>query len=133
MAGGFGLFFFIMIAGAILYFLLKGKSDRPKAVGAPKRAMSTAPIKSIIFKCPYPRCPVCAGAADKMRQDWDGLRVITWTCGYCGNKSDQELSDGELPLSARRRLGLEQASKAPQTGVDIPATGGGYGIDAPPE
>jgi len=97
-------FIIILAAGSVIYFLLRGKSDPPKAIGAPKRAMSTAPIEAVIFKCPLPKCPVCAGAADKMRQDWDGFRNVTWICGYCGAKSVQELSDEELPLSARLRL-----------------------------
>ena len=108
MMGSLKSFVIILSVGAVIYFLLRGRSDRPKAVGAPKRVMPTAPIEAVIFKCPLPRCPVCAGAADKMRQDWDGLRKITWICGYCGAESVQELSDEELPLSSRRRLGLEQ-------------------------
>ena len=104
----FVTFAIILAVGAVIYFLLRGKSDLPKAVGAPKRVMPTAPIEAVTFKCPLQKCPVCAGAADKMRQDWDGLRKVTWICGYCGAESVQELSDEELPLSARCRLGLEK-------------------------
>jgi len=131
--GGFVFFILIMVGGGILYFLLKGRSDRPGAIGAPKRAMSTAPLEAVTFKCPLPRCSVCAGSADKMRQDWDGLRKVTWICGYCGSKSVQELRDEELPLSARRQLGLAQAFNAPASRLDVSSKGGGFGIDVPPE
>ena len=95
--GGFATFAVIMGLGAVLYFLLRGKGDPPPAVGEPKKAMSTRPVLSNVFPCPYPKCPVCAGAADKMQQDWDGRRTVKWTCGYCGNTSVQELKDDELP------------------------------------
>ena len=91
LGGSLGTFAFIMGAGAVIYLLLRGKGDPPKAVGEPKRAMSSEPIKTMVFQCPFPKCPVCAGAPDMMRQDWDGQKKITWTCGYCGNSSVQEL------------------------------------------
>lgn len=95
--GAFGTFAFIMGAGGLLYFMMRGKSDPPKAVGEPKKVMSSDPVRSMVFQCPFPKCPICAGASDKMHQDWDGKRKIKWTCGYCGNSSVQELSDDELP------------------------------------
>lgn len=102
----FTFFITILAIGAVLYFLLRGKKDPPQAIGAPKKTMATRPLEAVIFKCPLPKCPICAGASDKMSQDWDGLRKVTWTCGYCGNASVQELQDEELPLSAKIRLGI---------------------------
>ncbi|HEU4951445.1 MAG TPA: hypothetical protein VFT46_05810, partial [Holophagaceae bacterium] len=43
-----------------------------------------------------------------MKGAYDGLRSVKWTCGYCGAQAGiQELKDEELPLTARRRLGLD--------------------------
>lgn len=105
--GSLGTFALIMVVGAVLYLLFRGRGDPAKVVGAPKRVMSTESLEAVVFKCPLPKCPLCAGSADKMRQNWDGLKKVTWTCGYCGNASVQELKNEELPLSARRRLGME--------------------------
>ena len=112
-------FILVMASGAVAYFLLRGKSGQQKIIGAPKRAMSTEPIKPVVFQCPYIKCPVCGGPSDKMRQEWDGLRKIRWTCGYCGNINVQELKGDEPPLSARRRLGVWPAGD-PQGGLDAP-------------
>jgi hypothetical protein len=58
-----------------------------------------------------------------MKQEWDGLRSVKWTCGYCGSLAGvQALKDEELPPSARRSLGLV----APAQG-SIPMQQGGYG------
>jgi hypothetical protein len=102
----FTFFLVILGIGAVLYFLLRGKKDPIQAVGAPKKTMSTRPVDVVVFPCPMERCPVCAGAAEKMGHSWDGLRKVTWTCGYCGHASVQELKDEELPLSAKLRLGM---------------------------
>ena len=130
-----GLFVTIMAVGAVLYFVLRGRSDLPKAIGEPKRAMSTGRLDAVTFDCPYTKCPVCAGAADKMKQDWDGLRKVRWTCGYCGNTSDQGLKDDELPLSARIRLGMSPPPNASShgRGANPFASGAASGIDAPLE
>ncbi len=106
--GGMFLFFFIVVGGVILFLMLRGRRDRPERLGASKRAMGTGPIADHRFSCPYPKCPTCSASGDKMKQQWDGLRKVTWTCGYCGNIAGvQELKDEELPPSARRRLGLD--------------------------
>ena len=100
----------LLAVGGVLYLVFRGGGDLPRAVGEPKRAMPTGPLDPVIFKCPLAKCPVCAGSADKMRQEWDGLRKVAWICGYCGNPSVQELDDNELPQSARRRMGLGPAA-----------------------
>ncbi|MCL1894167.1 MAG: hypothetical protein FWG02_08040 [Holophagaceae bacterium] len=93
--GTFGTFLLIMGVGAVVYYFLRGKGDPPKAVGEPKKTMSSSPVKSKIFRSPYKRCPICAAPADKMTQDWDGEKKIMWTCGYCGNASVQVLKDSK--------------------------------------
>lgn len=106
--GGMFLFFFIVVGGAILFLMLRGRRDRPERLGASKRAMGSGPIADHKFPCPYPKCPTCSASGDKMKQQWDGLRKVTWTCGYCGNIAGvQDLKDEELPPSARQRLGLD--------------------------
>ena len=117
------MFWVLIIGGVILYFVLKGRSDRPAVQGAPKRAMGSGPLEPVSFTCPYPKCQACGATGEKMKQEWDGLRSVKWTCGFCGSVVGvQELRDEELPASARRRLGLDQP---PMTqGVQM---GGGYG------
>lgn len=116
------MFWIILIAGIVLYFVLRGKKDRPEQLGAARRALPTTSLEAHKFPCPYPKCQACGGSGDGMKQDWDGLRAVKWTCGYCGALAGvQELKDEELPVSARRRLGLD----APLQGM---APGqGGYG------
>lgn len=115
------MFWFILIAGIVLYFVLKGRSDRPQVAGAPKRGMGSGSLEPFTFVCPYAKCGSCGAAPDKMKQEWDGLRTVKWTCGYCGNSAGvQELKDAELPPGARRRLGLDQSPMQP--GMQ-----GGYG------
>ena len=110
-AGGCGVvgcFGFILVLGLVLFFILKGRRDRPEQLGAAKRGMGSGPIADHTFATPYGKCPTCSAAGDKMKQQWDGLRKVTWTCGYCGNLAGvQELKDEELPPSARQRLGLD--------------------------
>lgn len=121
------MFWFILIAGVVLYFVLKGKSDRPQVLGAPKRGMGSGPLEPHTFVCPYAKCSACGAPPDKMRQEWDGLRTVKWTCGYCANLAGtQELRDEELPPSARRRLGLDQPALQPgfQNGPGYGRTGG---------
>ncbi|HJV22864.1 MAG TPA: hypothetical protein VJ570_09205 [Holophagaceae bacterium] len=124
------MFWFILIAGVVLYFVLKGKSDRPEIAGAPKRAMGSGSLEPHTFVCPYSKCGSCGAAPDKMKQEWDGLRTVKWTCGYCGNAAGvQELRDEELPAGARRRLGLDQPPMQPgfQQGPGYGRPGGGVG------
>jgi len=66
-----------------------------------------------------------------MKQAWDGLRKVTWTCGYCGGVAGvQELKDEELPPGARARLGLDapQGMAPGQPGYYPPQDGGLGGV-----
>ncbi len=129
--GSLGFFLFLLALGLVLYFVLRGRKDRPEQLGASKRAMGSGSIPDHTFACPYAKCPTCAASGDKMKQQWDGLRKVTWTCGYCGNVAGvQELKDEELPPSARQRLGLDAPppGMAPgQSGYYPPQGGGGAG------
>lgn len=131
--GGFGLFLVLMIAGIIVFLVLRGRRDRAERVGEPIRPMASGPVQGLTFPCPYPKCPNCGAAGDKMKQDWDGLRKVTWSCGYCGSVAGvQELKDEELPPGARRRLGMDQGPDAAQLGPGQPGYyppqgGGGMG------
>jgi hypothetical protein len=116
-------FWLILVIGVVVFFVLRGKKDRAEQLGASRRALPTAPLEPHVFPCPYPKCPTCGATGDKMKQDWDGLRAVKWTCGYCGAQAGvQTLKDEELPPSARRRLGLD----APMQG-SVPMQQGGYG------
>ena len=113
----------LLIIGAVIYFVLRGKQDRPEQLGASRRGLPTGPLEPHTFPCPYPKCPTCGASGDRMKQEWDGLRSVKWTCGYCGALAGlQALKDEELPPSARRQLGLD----APAQG-SIPMQQGGYG------
>ena len=129
MPSGVPMFWIILIAGIVLYFVLRGRGDRPEQLGAAHRPLATVPLEAHSFPCPYAKCPACGATGDKMKQDWDGLRSVTWTCNYCGAQAGvQELKDEELPPSARRRLGLDapMPGAAPvQGGIGQP--GGGMG------
>jgi len=117
------MLFVLLIIGAVLYFALRGKQDRPEQLGASRRALPTGPLEPHTFPCPHPKCPTCGASGDKMKQDWDGLRSVKWTCGYCSTPAGiQTLKDEELPPSARRRLNLD----APMQG-SMPMQPGGYG------
>lgn len=118
------MFWIIIIAGVVLYFVLRGKGDRPEQLGAAHRPLPTGPLEAHTFPCPYPKCPACGGSGDGMKQQWDGLRSVTWTCGYCGAQAGvQALTDAELPPSARQRLGLD-APPTMQGGLPMQ---GGFG------
>ena len=120
-----GIFLFLIIAGVVLYFVLKGK-DRPELLGASKRAMGSAPIEAQKFMCPYPKCATCGASGDKMKSDWDGMRTVKWTCGYCSSAAGtQELKDEELPQSARQRLGLDPPPGSGAMPQGYPQQGGG--------
>ncbi len=117
------MFWVLIIGGVVLYFMLRGKSDSRGVQGAPKRAMGSGPLEPVTFTCPYPKCQACGAGGDKMKQEWDGLRSVKWSCGFCGSVVGvQELRDEELPASARRRLGLDQP---PMTAGM--SRGGGFG------
>lgn len=124
--GAFGCFLFLLAIGAVIYFVMKGRRDKTELLGASKRPMDSGPLQAHTFANPFPKCSNCAAAGDKMKQQWDGLRKVTWTCGYCGNVQIQELRDEELPPSARQRLGLDggQAMVPGQQGYFPPQQGG---------
>jgi len=106
--GTFGCLGVVLMIGTVLYFVLRGRRDKPELLGASKRAMGSGPIADHTFASPYVKCPTCSASGDRMKQQWDGLRKVSWTCGYCGNLAGvQELKDEELPPSARQRLGLD--------------------------
>jgi len=117
----------LIIIGAVLYFVLRGKQDRPEQLGAARRGLPTGPLEPHTFPCPYPKCPTCGATGDKMKQEWDGMRSVKWSCGYCSAVAGlQSLKDEELPPSARRQLGLDapaQGSMPMQPG----GPGGGMG------
>lgn len=124
------MFIWIIVIGVILYFVLRGKGDRAQLAGAPKRAMGQGPIETVKFVCPYPKCASCGAPGDGMKQEWDGMRAVKWSCGSCGTVAGvQELRDEDLPLSARRRLGLDQPPMGQGQGYanDPWAQGGGVG------
>lgn len=122
--GNLGCFVLLLAVGGILYLIFRGKGDRKEILGASKRPMGSGPLQPVTFACPYPKCPTCGGSADKMKQQWDGIRKVTWTCGYCSAVAGvQELKDEELPASARQRLGLDQPAM-PMQGQSGMAGGG---------
>ncbi len=124
--GSLGCFVILLVLGLVLYVLLKGRRDRPELLGAAKRGMGSGSIPDHTFASPYAKCPTCSASGERMKQQWDGLRKVTWTCGYCGNVAGvQELKDEELPPSARQRLGLD----APLQGLNrnIPGNFPGQG------
>jgi hypothetical protein len=127
--GAFGCLLFLLAVGVVIYFVMKGRRDNAEQLGASKRPLGSGPVQGQTFANPFPKCPNCAAAGDKMKQSWDGLRKVTWTCGYCGNVQIQELKDEELPLSARQRMGLDggQPMMPGQPGYYPQQGGGGVG------
>lgn len=113
----------LLIIGVVIYLVMRGKQDQPETLGAAHRGLSSGPLEPHTFPCPYPKCPTCGASGDKMKQEWDGLRSIKWSCGYCSAVAGvQALKDEELPPSARRRMGLD----APMQGAG-PMQQGGFG------
>ena len=114
----------LILVGLGLYLVLRGRKDAPEQLGAAHRPLPMAPLEPHTFPCPHPKCATCGASGDKMKQEWDGLRSVKWTCGYCGALAGvQTLKDEELPPSARRMLGLD----APNPGAaPMPQ---GYGQD----
>lgn len=128
-SGGLGCFLALMLIGVAIYFVMRGRSDKREMLGAAKRPMGSGSLAPVVFANPFPKCPACGANGDTMKQQWDGLRNVTWSCGYCGNKQVQELTDAELPPSARTRLGLDApANLSVPPGGYPPAGGGGGGM-----
>ena len=127
--GGLGLFVVLLLMGIVVFLILRGRRDREEQLGAAHRPMGSGPLEDYTFACPYPKCPACGAAGDKMKHTYDGLRKVSWTCGYCGGTAGvQELKDEELPAGARQRLGLDvpQGMVPGQPGY-YPQQGGGVG------
>jgi len=123
-----GCFVFLLVVGAVIYFVMKGRRDNPEALGTAKRSMGSGPVSVHHFACPYAKCPTCGASGDKMKQQWDGARKVTWSCGYCGSQAGvQELKDEELPPSARHSLGLDAPGMMPGQGYAQGPSGGGMG------
>jgi hypothetical protein len=120
------MFFILIVAGVVLYFVLKGR-DKPEQLGASKRALGSGHVEPQKFVSPYAKCPTCGASGDGMKSEWDGMRSVKWTCGYCGSQAGiQQLKDEELPQSARYKLGLDPipGSSAVPQGYPGPAGGG---------
>ena len=113
----------LLIIGAVIYFVMRGRQDKAEQLGASRRGLPTGPLEPHTFACPHPKCPTCGASGDRMKQDWDGLRSVKWTCGYCGALAGvQSLKDEELPPSARRQLGMDGPAQG-----SIPMQQGGFG------
>ena len=127
--GGFGCFVALLVVGIVVFLILRGRRDRAEQLGTAHRPMGSGPVEGFTFANPYAKCPTCGAAGDKMKQQYDGLRKITWTCGYCGSTAGiQELKDEELPPAARQRLGLDAPQGlAPGQPGYYPPQGGGMG------
>lgn len=127
--GPVGCFILLLGLGVVLYLIFRGRRDRREQLGASTSPMGSGPIAQHTFANPFPKCPNCGAAGDKMKQQWDGLRKVTWNCGYCGHTQVQELQDHELPPVARQRLGLDpQPGQNFQQGGFSQGNGGGSGV-----
>ena len=125
--GGMGFFLVLIIIGIVVFLVLRGRQDRTESLGTPMRAMGSGPVPGHVFANPYGKCPTCGASGEKMKPAYDGLRKVTWTCGYCGGVAGvQELKDEELPPGARERLGLD-APQGMVSGPYPPQGGGGMG------
>jgi hypothetical protein len=129
-SSGMGCFVVLLVIGVVIYFVMKGRRDKGEQLGASHRPMGSGPVEGNSFSCPYPKCPNCGAPGDKMKSTWDGMRKVTWNCGYCSTQAGvQELKDEELPASARQRLGLDAPAVAPgQPGYYPPQQGGMGGV-----
>lgn len=123
--GGVGCLLFLLLAGFVVFMIMRGRKDKQEQLGASHRPLGSGPVAPQNFVSPYPKCGNCGAPGDKMKSNWDGMRKITWTCGYCSAQAGvQELRDEELPASARQRLGLDAPGMVPgQQG--FPNQGGG--------
>jgi hypothetical protein len=126
---GMGLFIILLVIGIVIFLVLRGRKDREEQLGAAHRPMGSGSVEGFTFANPYAKCPTCGAAGDKMKQQYDGLRKVTWSCGYCGATAGvQELKDEELPAAARQRLGLDAPQGlAPGQPGYYPQQGGGAG------
>jgi hypothetical protein len=129
-SSGLGCFVVLLVIGVVIYFVMRGRKDKGEQLGASHRPMGSGPVDGASFACPYPKCPGCGAPSDKMKSTWDGMRKVTWNCGYCGTVAGiQELKDEELPASARQRLGMDAPGMAPgQPGYYPPQQGGMGGV-----
>ena len=126
--GGIGCFVFLLIIGVVVFLVMRGRRDKQEQLGASHRPMGSGPVDPQKFVSPYPKCGNCGAPGDKMKSNWDGMRKITWTCGYCSAQAGvQELKDEELPASARQRLGLDAPGMVPGQQGYYPPQGGGMG------
>lgn len=119
-----GCFLVLIGLGLVLFLVFRGRNQR-RVDGASARPMPTGPVQPHTFACPFPKCGNCGASADKQKQQWDGLRTVTWSCGYCGHSQVQQLTDDQLPPSARQRLGLDGGM---QNGAYPPGYQGGNGM-----
>jgi hypothetical protein len=126
--GSIGCFVFLLIIGLVIFLVMRGRKDKQEQLGASHRPLGSGPVDAQNFTSPYPKCGNCGAPGDKMKSNWDGMRKIAWTCGYCSAQAGvQELKDEELPASARQRLGLDAPGVAPGQPGYMPNQGGGMG------
>jgi hypothetical protein len=126
--GGVGCFVVLLIIGLVVFLVMRGRKDKQEQLGASHRPMGSGPVEPHNFVSPYPKCGNCGAPGDKMKSNWDGMRKITWSCGYCSAQAGiQELRDEELPASARQRLGLDAPGMVPGQPGYYPQQGGAMG------
>ncbi len=127
-SSGMGCLLVLLVLGVVIYFVMRGRKDKQEQLGASHRPMGSGPVEGQSFSCPYPKCPSCGAPGDKMKSSWDGMRKVTWNCGYCSTQAGvQELKDEELPASARQRLGLDAPAAVPGQPGSYPPQQGGMG------
>ena len=93
----------LIIIGFVLYLVLRGRQDQPEQLGASRRALPTGPLEPHTFACPYPKCPTCGASGDKMKQEWDGLRSVKWSCSPSRTKSYPPRPAGSWDWTPRPR------------------------------
>lgn len=124
--GGVGCLLFLLLVGFVIFMVMRGRKDKQEQLGASHRPLGSGPVAPQNFASPYPKCGNCGAPGDKMKSNWDGMRKVTWTCGYCSAQAGvQELKDEELPASARQRLGLDAPGMVPGQQGYYPNPGGG--------
>lgn len=124
--GGIGCLLFLLLVGFVIFMVMRGRKDKQEQLGASHRPLGSGPVAPQNFASPYPKCGNCGAPGDKMKSNWDGMRKVTWTCGYCSAQAGvQELKDEELPASARQRLGLDAPGMVPGQQGYYPNPGGG--------
>ncbi len=130
--GSVGCIVLLLGLGLVIWLIVRSRRNAAEAQAqAPRPGMPPPPVGGHTFANPFPKCSNCGAAGDRMKQQWDGLRKVTWSCGYCGHSQVQELRDEELPPSARQKLGLDQPPAGygypGQAGQMNPGMGGGLG------